>query len=132
MLFSHIGSFFKSYVFLIISNPVSSKYFILALNKLSSSVLKYISPPGFKNILYFSNCFGCVNLFLLCLGFGQGLQKFIYILSTLSFSFKILFIISISYAVSKTLSISLFISKYSFSTFLFANPNTSLFISIAK
>jgi hypothetical protein len=132
MLFSHIGSLCKFSVCFIILKPVPSKHLIVALYKLSSSVLKYISPPGFKNVLYFSNCFVCVSLFLLCLGFGHGLQKFIYILSTVSFSFNMFCIISISYAVRSTLSISFCAFKYSFSIFLFAKPKTSLFISIAK
>lgn len=132
ILSSQIGSLCKSYVLEIISNPSCPKYFTLALNKFSSSVLKYISPPFFRNVLYFSNWVGYVSLFLLCLGFGQGLQKLIYILSTLSFLFNIFCIICISYAVRRTLSISLLTSRYSFSTFLLANPNTSLFISIAK
>ena len=96
MLPFHIGSLCRLYVFETILNPSCSKYFMLALNKFSSSVLKYISPSGFKKVLYFCSCFVCVNLFLLCLGFCHGLQKFIYILSIVSFSFNMFCIISIS------------------------------------
>ena len=107
----------KSYVFFNISNPLSLKYIKLDSNKLSSSVLKYISDSGFKNSLYFSNCLLCVSLFFLCFPFGQGLQKLIYILSTLSAFSSIKFILSMSNLVSKMFSGSLFVSLYTSSTF---------------
>ena len=48
---SNISSLCKSYVFFNISKPESVKYVKLSLNNSSSSVLKYISYPGFKNSL---------------------------------------------------------------------------------
>ena len=65
-------------------------------------------------------CFVCVNLLLLCLAFGQGLQKFMYILSIWSFSEKISIICSILYAVSSTLSTFCPASVYACSIFLLA------------
>lgn len=117
ILSQNSGSSARLYVVFIFSNPASLKYSKLSLKSSSSSVLKYIFPPSFKNCLYFSNCLMCVSLLFLCLGFGQGLQKLIYILSILSVLSTMLLISSISYLVSNMFFISL-------------SPNDSPYVSI--
>ena len=129
MFSQNLGSSFRFSVVLTASNPASLKYSKLSLNSSSSSVLKYISPFGAKNCLYFSSCLVCVSLLFLCLGFGQGLQKLIYILSILSLLSKILFISSTSYLVKAKFKTSLF--SNSSIIFLFAIPKIASIKSIA-